>query len=326
MKIAVYSPNWIGDSVLALPFIRCLRASYPNAKIYIFCKEWVSGIYENNPDINNIFYFKNEALKSFKGTISAGLKIRKIKLDRFYTLTDSFRSALVLGISGSLKTIGYNSQMRSIFLSDSINTPNSKIHRSKKYLGLLDNKEESQVIPKIDITQDEKKWGIEEIEKMGMRNPVGLSPFSVSDRRTIPNDEIIRWLQNSRNEYLIFGSKNDIQKGKSLASLLQKFSIRSICGNYTLRKSIILISLCKFTLAADSGLGHISAALGVPTISFFGAGSPQITGPIGNKIEIIKHCFPCKGIVCKNYEEGLVCIRKISRFDIEDAVKKLTIT
>ena len=73
MKIAVYSPNWIGDSVLALPFIKCLRVSYPNAQIYIFCKEWVSGIYENNPNISNIFYFKNETLKSFKGTIKAGL-------------------------------------------------------------------------------------------------------------------------------------------------------------------------------------------------------------------------------------------------------------
>ena len=115
MKIAVYSPNWIGDSVLALPFIRCLRVSYPNANIYIFCKEWVSAIYENNPNVTNIFYFKNEALKSFKGTIRAGLKIRKIKLDQFYTLTDSFRSAIVLNISGASKTIGYKSQMRSFF-------------------------------------------------------------------------------------------------------------------------------------------------------------------------------------------------------------------
>ena len=325
MKIAVYSPNWIGDSVLALPFIRCLRVSYPNAEIYIFCKEWVSGIYENNPNINNIFYFKNEALRSFRDTIKAGLKIRKIKLDRFYTLTDSFRSALVLGISGSSKTIGYNSQMRSVFLTNSINKPNSKIHRSKKYLGLLDTKKESSIIPHIHITQEEKKWGIEEIEKMGMRNPVGLSPFSVSDQRTIPNNELIRWLQNSRNEYLIFGSKNDIQKGKSLLSSLKKLSIKSICGNYTLRKSIILISLCKFTLAADSGLGHISAALGIPTISFFGAGSPQVTGPIGDRVEIIKHCFPCKGEVCKNYRGEVICIKKIFEIDIEDAVKKLTI-
>ena len=215
--------------------------------------------------------------------------------------------------------------MKSIFLTNSINTPNSKIHRSKKYLGLIENTKESNNIPYIHITQEEKKWGIEEIEKMGMKNPVGLSPFSVSDQRTIPNDEIMRWLQNSRNEYLIFGSKNDIQKGKTLASLLDKLSIKSICGNYTLRKSIILISLCKFILAADSGLGHISAALGIPTISFFGVGSPQVTGPIGDKIEIIKHCFPCKGAVCKKYEKGVVCIRKISKFDIEDAVKKMTI-
>ena len=215
--------------------------------------------------------------------------------------------------------------MTYIFFTTPVVIPTSEFHRSKKYLIWLDTKEESNNIPFIHITQEEKKWGIEEIEKMGMKNPVGLSPFSVSDERTIPNDEIIRWLQNSSSEYLIFGSKNDIQKGKSLLSSLKKLSVKSICGNYTLRKSIILISLCKFTLAADSGLGHISAALGIPTISFFGAGSPNVTGPIGDKIEIIKHCFPCKGEFCKNYVEGVVCIQKISKIDIENAVEKLMI-
>ena len=78
-------------------------------------------------------------------------------------------------------------------------------------------------------------------------------------------------------------------------------------------------------MAADSGLGHISAALGVPTISFYGSGAPQVTGPIGDKIEIIKHCFPCKGEDCKNYGGGEVCKQKISKIDIEDAVKKLMI-
>ena len=58
MKIAVYSPNWIGDSVLALPFIRYLRVSYPNANIYIFCKEWVSAIYEGNLTLTKFFLLK----------------------------------------------------------------------------------------------------------------------------------------------------------------------------------------------------------------------------------------------------------------------------
>jgi len=134
MKIAVYSPNWIGDSVLALPFIKALKTRYPNATLYIFCKEWVSDIYRNHPDIDNIISVPKASLDSFIGTIKCGFKLRKIKLDYFFTLTDSFRSALVLRVSGSLKTIGYKSQMRSFLLTDSRSKSKLKIHRSKKYL------------------------------------------------------------------------------------------------------------------------------------------------------------------------------------------------
>ena len=78
-----------------------------------FAKNGSLDIYRNHPDIDNIISVQKASLESFKGTIKCGFKLRKIKLDYFYTLTDSFRSALVLRISGSSKTIGYKSQMRS---------------------------------------------------------------------------------------------------------------------------------------------------------------------------------------------------------------------
>ena len=68
-----------------------------------FCKEWVSDIYRNHPDIDNIISVPKASLDSFIGTIKCGFKLRKIKLDYFFTLTDSFRSALVLRVSGSYK-------------------------------------------------------------------------------------------------------------------------------------------------------------------------------------------------------------------------------
>ena len=324
MKIGVYSPNWIGDAVLALPFIKCLKILYPNAKIFIFCKEWVSCVYENNPDVYDIIPSKKDALGTIKGTIKFGLKIRQIKIDHFYTLTDSFRSALVLRISGSPKTVGYKSQMRSFLLTESIEKSKLKIHRYKKYLGLLSQKIEFSINPYIHITSKEKKWGLNEMRKMKINKPVGLFPFSVSIDRTIPKSLIKNWIENADNDYLVFGSKKDIQNGEYLAKSLPKLSIKSICGKYTLRESIILISLCDFGLAADSGLGHISAVLGVPTLSFFGSGSPNITGPIGHKVRIIQHCFPCRGDLCKINNEEVVCLQKISKLDIEDAFKKLT--
>ena len=54
MKIAVYSPNWIGDAVMALPFVQQLKIDNKDSEIFIFCKEWVSGVYKNHPAVNQI--------------------------------------------------------------------------------------------------------------------------------------------------------------------------------------------------------------------------------------------------------------------------------
>jgi ADP-heptose:LPS heptosyltransferase len=278
----------------------------------------------NHPDIDGIISVQKASLDSFIGTIKCGFNLRKIKLDYFFTLTDSFRSALVLWVSGSLKTIGYKSQMRSFLLTESRSKSRSIIHRSKKYLALLSAYEKLTLKQYLHISPSEKKWGLKEIKKMGMDKPIGLFPFSVSNKRTISKSTIIKWIQNSQGDYLVFGSRNDIQKGKNLIDSCEELSIKSICGKYTLRQSIILISLCKYALAADSGLGHISAALGVPTISFFGVGSPSVTGPIGKKVKIFKHCFPCGRDFCENSNKEVFCLNKISKQDIEHAVKKLT--
>ena len=324
MKVAVYSPNWIGDSVLALPFIKHLKNYYPNAKIYIFCKEWVSGIYKNHPDIDQIIAIKKDSLETFLGTIKCGLELRSTNLNSFYTLTDSFRSALILRASGALARIGYKSQMRSFLLTDSISKTKAKIHRSKKFVGLLGDFSLPISKPELHISKDEKEWGLKEMIKLGIYKPIGLLPFSVDVKRTISNSIINKWIKGSRNDYVVFGSINDIEKGESLIRLCRGSSIQSICGRYSLRQSIILISLCKYTLATDSGLGHISAALGVPTISFFGKGSPEITSPMGRNVKIIEHCYPCLEKICDDSKKGNLCLKKIHKLDIEHAVKNLT--
>ena len=324
MKVAVYSPNWIGDSVLALPFIQHLKNYYPDATVYIFCKEWVSEIYKNHPDVDHIIAIKKDSLESFLGTIKYGLKLRSTNFNYFYTLTDSFRSALILRASGALRRIGYRSQMRSFLLTDSISKTKVKIHRSKKFVRLLREFSPQILKPKLHISANEKEWGLKEMIKLGIYKPIGLFPFSIDVKRTMSSSIINKWIKNSQNDYLVFGSINDIEKGESLIRLCTDSSIQSICGKYSLRQTIILISLCQYTLATDSGLGHISAALGVPTISFFGKGSPAVTSPMGTYVKIIEHCYPCLEEICNDPKKENLCLKKINKLDIEDAVKNLT--
>ena len=322
MKIGVYSPNWIGDAVLALPFIEYLKSQNPNAKICILCKEWVTDVYQNHPAIDELISIEKKYMESFLGSIKTGYLLRSKKFDLFYTLTDSFRSALILRISGSPKRIGYKSQMRSILLTNSIKLPKKMIHRSEKYIKMINENIFFSQNPKLYVSDDEKEWGLKEIKKMQLKQPVALFPFSVANARTIPNIVLKKWIQNSNKNYIVFGSKDDNLKGEELVSLFNNLSIKSICGKYSLRQSIILISLCNYAIAADSGLGHIAVALGVPTISFFGIGIPEITSPIGTKSIIIKHCNPCLNELCEDVNDKL-CLKKITKKDIEVALNRV---
>ncbi|MBH10915.1 MAG: lipopolysaccharide heptosyltransferase II [Candidatus Marinimicrobia bacterium] len=321
MNIGVYSPNWIGDAVMALPFLKELKGQYPNGEIKVFCKDWVAAIYKNNPSVNKIISVSDRKINGFFNSINIGYQLKVQEFDLFFTLTDSARSALILWMSGAKKRFGFNSQMRSIFLTNSIIQPNPKIHRSKKYLTMLNNNIVSQ--PKIYISEEEKEWASSEMGKYSFNLPIALSPYSVSSVRNIPNNIIRKWLKNSNEQYIVFGSKSDIKKAEDLIKSCKNISLKSFCGKYSLRQSMALISLCKYTLATDSGLGHVSSALGIPTISFFGAGNPKVTGPIGDKNIIIKHCYPCMGDKCNNFEDEILCIKNISKIDIDNNIKNI---
>ena len=103
----------------------------------------------------------------------------------------------------------------------------------------------------------------------------------------------------------------------SHSSWFADISIQSFCGDITLRKSIALISLADYALAADSGLGHISSIIGVSTVSFFGAKRSVTTRPIGNNIILDKseRCEPCKKNIC--------CLNVITKSDIDSSLKSL---
>ena len=323
MKIGIYSPNWIGDAIMALPFISKLKDQNPDAEINVVCKEWVSGVYEENPVIDELITIKKNSINNIVGTFKTGWRLKLKDFDHFFTLTDSFRSALVLYISGSKNRVGYKAQMRSFLLTKSFYQPTKMIHRSKKFLKMLEVGQKIILDPNIYISEKEKIWAEDEMKRLKFKRPVAIFPFSIAKNRSISNNIIKKWIKNSKSDYLIFGSKHDALRGDALINQCRNNSIKSICGKYSLREAILLISLCRYSLATDSGLGHISSALGVPTISFFGVGYPDKTGPLGKNICIIKHCSPCRGDDCKNISSNISCIKQISKSEIELYVSSL---
>ena len=320
MNVAVYSPNWVGDAALALPFIHGMKIKYPSSKIFVICKEWVGSVYVNNPNVDKLIIIPKEEANGIINTFRTGFSLIKEDIEIFFTLTDSFRSSIIMYLSKSKRRVGYNTQGRGFLLTENIELPKEKIHRSLKYLQLVGQKHFNKYRKYIFIKDDELIWARKEIEKIGIKNPVALFPFSISSSRTFPKMKISEWIKDSAESYLVFGSSDDKEKASSIVKNNTDINIISICGKYSLRQSIILISLCKYAIAADSGLGHISSIVGVPTISFFGAKRSSITSPIGDNCIIIDkshRCNPCKKNSC--------CLISISSADVNSSINSLSL-
>jgi heptosyltransferase-2 len=256
--------------------------------------------------------------------IKNGKKLKNRKFDSIYVLSDSFRSAFLVWHSGASKRIGYQGQGRSFLLTKVIHESKQIEHRSQKYLNLLsDNAEHNSTSMGICISESEKDWALKELGKMGMMDAIGICPFSVAESRTFPTELIIEICQRVDTPILIFGSENDIEKSKSVLSHLQNSNVTSICGSYSIRKSISLLAQCSGVIATDSGLGHIAANVGVPTISVFGAGMKERTKPLGEKSIILDaevQCSPCLKNDCENREVPLDCFKQITAEEIFSAL------
>jgi ADP-heptose:LPS heptosyltransferase len=72
----------------------------------------------------------------------------------------------------------------------------------------------------------------------------------------------------------------------------------------------------------DSGISHMAAALGLPTLTIFGPTDHRVWSPRGEKIEVIRRGIPCspcaeeRFFLCKELE----CLNMI---EVGDVLKRL---
>lgn len=331
MKIGVYSPNWIGDAVMALKFIGRLRKKYAGDELIVIARDWVAAIYDNHPLINKVLPVPTKELTGVFNTIKTGRSLQKLNLDIFFMLPDSFRSAVIAWFSRSNARIGFAGQMRETFLTDQINLPKEAIHRSEKYIYLLQNDEKAQDFQQMGITlrDQEKKWANKILQENNVKDPIGLLTGSLAKSRSVPIGKWIEILKDKLaddNQFVIIGEKRNAGNAQEIIAQVGDDKVISFCGKYTLRESIALISRCRAVIAADSGLGHIAADLDIPTISLFGAGDPEKTRPLGNLTQVITanvHCSPCGNNICGNNLEPMICLDTISSSQIWNAYRDL---
>ena len=110
---------------------------------------------------------------------------------------------------------------------------------------------------------------------------------------------LARLAQQQGYAVAMLGAPRDAQTGEAIAA--QAPGALNLCGATPLTDAIALLASCSGAVSNDSGLMHVAAALGRPTVGVYGSTDPRHTPPAAHRSATIwlqLDCSPCFERTC----------------------------
>lgn len=335
-RILIVHPNWLGDTIISLPFIRAVRENFPHSFIASIAPESCKEVLEECPYLNKIIYFNERTShRGIPKKIRFMSGLRREKFDTVFLIHRSFTRAVICYLAGIKERIGYYTKKRGWLLTKNIQPlPDKEVHRADYYLGILEGvglKVNSRNYEffindshRVSIEKKLKKAGLKEGERFAVLHPGA-------------NEAIRRWpVENFSSlasritkelglKVVISGSDKEILLGRE-AENPSSSKIINFCGKTSLKQLGALFEKSKFVVCGDTGPMHIASAVGAFVICLFGTASPKITGPRGKGEYVIIQkdvgCkIPCYDIFCSDNR----CMKAIGVDDVMREAKKIPV-
>jgi heptosyltransferase II len=131
---------------------------------------------------------------------------------------------------------------------------------------------------------------------------------------------------------VVFGAIGQETSLVELREILPEIFIINLIGKTTVSQAAAIISQCSVSITNDSGLMHLSAAVGTPTVAIYGMTNPSITWVYGHnfKHRIVRRsdCRPCYTLdeTILNNCTNRVCLTSVYPDTVAQAVISLVKT
>lgn len=310
-KIIIIDLHLIGDIVLLTPLLKSISQGYPNHHLTLVAGNWACEILKGDILVDEIIQFtapwvKKTGFRGYFDMFNIVKKLRQTPWDIGIDVRGDVRQQFMLAAIGANRRISFNFTGGGVFLTDIVPDDGKLAHlanhhqRIAEYLGILKSSDIYQ--PFLSITPDEHKNFKDKIPYIGFH-------FGASvPLRRLPIDtaiKLINSLSTRKYSLILFSTPEEQQFIDIILSLLPQNVRENVSvwsGN--LRDLIIKISFAHKVIAMDSGVAHISAALGIETHVIFGPNLPEYVAPIGKNVHVIESkglsCRPCNQKKCVN--------------------------
>lgn len=338
-RIIVRTPNWVGDAVMALPFLSSLRRSAPEAEISVLSRPLLTEFYSQVRDCDRVIAL--DELRGQRGLRSIWRNARLLRRERFdlaFCLPPSFGSALMMRMAGVDRRVGHDSDRRGLLLTHKLPylPDGQRPHRAIGFLSLLNLVFQDAIVdttlqyncgPSAKTVAD-RLFQINGI--FGSDCILAMAPGAAQVNKLWRSDRFVavgrRWLDELQGRIVIVGGVADSQNAKAVASGIGSDRVANLCGAGSLPVTGEVISRARLFLGNDSGLSHLAAAVGTPVVVISGPGDPTEVAPLAPNVVTVKHalfCSPCYSNSCYRRDHPLECQDLVTTDEVWDAVHTL---
>jgi heptosyltransferase-2 len=314
-RMLVVTKPYVGDTVLAIPFLRNLRQSFPHARIEVCAEPTSAAVLAACPYVDEIVTWERSAprgparrrglfaLDSLAGTEALAATLRQRRYTRAYLLKSSLSALLLACRSRIPRRIGYARELGRLLLTRAVTRRKGR-HQVETYLDLLraeglavdEGRNENWQPPELSARADSFVHGL----------PAGRPRVFLAVRATIqrrrwpwcllagdPPDTrhwqpakwsaLVEWLVRERRCEVVFcgGPGDATAHAEVRAGLTPETTahLHDCSAEVSLREVGPLLARMHLCVGIDTGLVHMAASFGTPVVKLAGGTDQRQWGP-----------------------------------------------
>ena len=320
---------WIGDFVRGHTVVRVLNERWPNRPVDLLTTTLCAPLVDYMPGVRSgIVWDLPRSRLAVARQWGLATLLRAGNYGTALVLPRTWKSAIAPALAGIPERVGFVGEAR-FGLINKWRWGEKALPRfidKNAALALSDNAPlpPEWPVPQLSVPAGEAdRW--RQANGLGTGKAVALAPGSVgASKRWTYYAEAAKLLAEQGLDVWVVGGPGE----KAIAQEIVAAGgprVRDLTGT-DLRNGILAMAAASVAISNDSGLMHIAAALGTPTMGIFGPTSPYLWAPLNGLAATVQTkthlaCQPCQRTICTMNDHR--CMRDIAASDVVSIVLQL---